>query len=89
MSQPSSSDTRPPVLYVKSFCPWCMLAKHKLRQLGVPYHEVNVSHDPKAFDEMERLSGQTCAPTLVVGDKVLADFGPEELQPFLREIGLA
>ena len=51
-------------------------------------NEVNVSGDRDAFAEMQRLSGQTYAPTLVVGDKVLADFGPEELEPFLKSVGL-
>jgi hypothetical protein len=33
---------------------------------------------------MRRISGQTYAPTLVVGDEVLPDFGPEELEHFLK-----
>jgi hypothetical protein len=34
---------------------------------------------------MKRLSGQTYAPTLAVGDLILADFGPEELEEFLQQ----
>jgi len=33
---------------------------------------------------MIRLSGQTYTPTLSVDDKLLADFGPDELQFFLN-----
>ena len=32
---------------------------------------------------MIHLSGQRLTPTLVVGDKVLPDFGPEDLRDFL------
>ena len=85
---PHSSISPTPVLYVKSFCAWCIMAERKLKQLGVNYKQVNVSKDPAAFDEMERISGQTYAPTMVVGDKVFADFGPEELEPFLKEVGV-
>lgn len=81
-------DNGKPTLYVKTFCPWCEMAEEELQRLGVTYDVVDVRRDRAAFDTMHRLSGQTYAPTLVVGDKVLADFGPEELEPFLQEIGL-
>lgn len=77
-----------PKLYVKGFCPWCWMAEKELKRLGVTYETINVSKDRSAFDEMLRLSGQTCAPTLVVNGEVLPDFGPEELEPFLKEVGL-
>ncbi len=37
------------------------------------------------YDEMIKLSGQRLTPTLVVDDKVLPDFGPEELDVFLKK----
>jgi len=77
-----------PVLYVKSFCPWCVLAERELKRLGVAYKAVNVSKDRAAFEEMKRLSNQTRAPTLVVNGEFLADFGPEELEPFWKQAGL-
>ena len=42
--------------------------------------------DARAFAEMEKISGQTFAPTLQVGGKVLADFGPEELEAFWKTL---
>jgi glutaredoxin len=58
-----------------------------LKRLGIEYKAVNVSKDDDAFEEMVRLSGQSYAPTLVVNGEVLADFGPEELEPFLKRAG--
>jgi hypothetical protein len=49
---------------------------------------VDVLRDGAAFAEMRRLSGQGLAPTLLAGDRVLADFGPEELEAFLEEHGI-
>jgi hypothetical protein len=46
---------------------------------------VDVIRDRSAFAEMKRLTGQTCAPALTVGDLILADFGPEELEEFLQQ----
>ena len=40
--------------------------------------------DHAAYAEMIRLTGQTYTPTLSVEDKLLADFGPDELQEFLQ-----
>lgn len=79
----------PLTLYIKMGCPWCDLAEDWLRAHGYQYTAVNVSADRKAFDEMIRLSGQRRAPTLRVADKILADFGPEELEPFLKSHGIA
>ena len=84
----SRADPSKPILYVKTFCSWCILAERELKRLGIEYETVNVSKDDDAFDEMVRLSGQSYAPTLVVNGEVLADFGPEELEPFLKKAGL-
>ena len=78
------SDPKLPVLYVKAGCPWCVDATAFLDKKGVDYREVDVLRNPQAMDEMVRLSGQTKAPTLKWADAVLADFGVDELEPFVR-----
>ena len=52
----------------------------------VPYETIDVIADSAAFEEMIRLSGQTCAPVLEVDGRILADFGPEELPGFLEKL---
>jgi hypothetical protein len=37
---------------------------------------------------MRKISGQSSAPTMTAGDLLLADFGVDELIPFLEEHGL-
>jgi len=49
---------------------------------GIAYEKLDVIADDAAFAEMIRLSGQELAPVLVVDEKILADFGPEELPKF-------
>lgn len=73
-------------LFVKSQCGWCERAKQWLNERGIAYQTINVSADPAAYTEMERLSGQTFAPVIDVDGKILADFGPEELAPFWESI---
>jgi glutaredoxin 3 len=73
-----------PILYVKPGCPWCHEVIEFLTEHGIGYREQNVVADRNAFTEMQRISGQTRAPTLDWHGKILADFGVEELVPFLR-----
>jgi len=72
------------LLYVKAGCPWCCVAEDYLNRHGYRYRSIDVRNDRSAFDELRRVSGQTFAPTLVVDGKVLPDFGPDELQHFLK-----
>ena len=75
-------------LYVKTWCPWCVRAKQVLDARGFVYEEIDVEASRGAYDEMIRVSGQRLTPTLTVGEKVLPDFGPEELVAFLEKHGL-
>jgi len=74
-----------PVIYVKSGCPWCEEAVEFLTDNGVSHREKNVTDDLVAFEEMRRISHQAKAPVLDWHGKVLADFGLDELKPFLLE----
>lgn len=74
-----------PILYVKEGCPWCQEAVSFLDEHGVSYKLREVTGDPAAWEEMQKKSGQTKAPTLDWRGKILADFGTDELVPFLRE----
>lgn len=74
-----------PILYVKQGCPWCDEAVEFLDGHGVGYRLKEVHSDAAAFEEMQKKSGQTKAPTLDWNGKILADFGTDELVPFLRE----
>jgi glutaredoxin 3 len=69
----SKSINRPRlILYVKTGCPWCSMAEEYLDRHGYQYVRVDVREGRAAFDEMKRISGQTCAPTLL-GAEVLPD----------------
>jgi glutaredoxin len=57
-----------------------------LDERGIKYEIIDVISDREAYDEMVRLSGQSCAPVIDVDGKILADFGPEELAQFWEKI---
>lgn len=78
-----------PTLYVKVGCPWCDDVIDYLDSNQIAYKRVVVSGNPTAMTEMIELSGQSKAPTMDWDGEVLADFGVEELVPFLKAHNVA
>lgn len=73
-----------PKLYVKTGCPWCEEVIDYLDEKGISYTKITVSGNAGAMQEMIDLSGQSKAPTMDWAGEVLADFGVDELIPFLK-----
>lgn len=78
-----------PILYVKTGCPWCDEVLDYLGAKAISFTKVTVSGDREAMQQMIDLSGQTKAPTMDWDGEVLADFGVDELIPFLRARNVA
>lgn len=77
-----------PILYLKLGCPWCEEVVDFLDRRNIPVEKVIVSGNREAMQEMIDLSGQTKAPTMDWHGEVLADFGVDELVPFLKDRGV-
>ena len=78
-----------PKLYVKTGCPWCDEVIDYLDAHKIAYQQIIVSGNRDAMQAMIDLSGQSKAPTLDWDGDVLADFGVDELVPFLNQRGLS
>ncbi len=74
-------------LFIKSYCPWCHKAIRWLDKTGVSYETLDVIEDDAAMAEMVRISGQDLAPVIEVDGRVLADFGPDELEEWWHDEG--
>jgi glutaredoxin 3 len=77
-----------PILYIKLGCPWCDEVTDYLDRKKIEVQAVVVSGNREAMQEMVDLSGQSKAPTLDWHGEVLADFGVDELVPFLKQRGV-
>jgi glutaredoxin len=75
-----------PKLYVKTGCPWCDEVIDYLDEHKIAYQAIVVSGNRAAMQEMVDLSGQSKAPTMDWDGEVLADFGVDELMPFLKAL---
>jgi glutaredoxin 3 len=78
-----------PILYIKPGCPWCDDVTAYLDRNHIPVRTVIVSGNREAMQEMIDLSGQSKAPTMDWHGEVLADFGVDELIPFLKQRGIS
>lgn len=76
-----------PTVYIKIGCPWCDDVVSYMEANNVPFKQVVVSGNKEAMQEMIDLSGQSKAPTMDWDGEVLADFGVDELIPFLKKKG--
>jgi glutaredoxin len=73
-----------PILYVKAGCPYCKAATDYLDQRSIPYEPVDVRGNDSKMKKLQELSGQTKTPTMDWDGEVLADFGTDELEEFLK-----
>jgi glutaredoxin 3 len=76
------------VVYVKSWCPWCVEALDYLKRHGYAFEVRDVQQDPEAYARMREISRQSLTPTLEVDGRVLADFDTGQLEAFLEQHGL-
>ena len=53
------------VIYTKDWCGYCHAAKSLLKQLNLPFTEIDVTHDQVQYGEMlKRSSGRTSVPQI-------------------------
>jgi glutaredoxin 3 len=72
-------------VYTTPSCPYCRQAKQFLSQRGVPFVEKNVAADPRAAQEMIRVSGQQGVPVITVDGQVVIGFNQPRLMQLLGQ----
>ncbi len=86
----SGTQPLPIVMYASPTCEDSELARDRLRELGVPFAEVNLDEDPEATRYVEHINnGFRSTPTIVFGDEAFIVVEPtvEELDAALRRAG--
>lgn len=53
-------------IYSTTTCPYCKLEKEYLDSKGIKYSNIFVDQDPKAAEEMVKISGQMGVPFTVI-----------------------
>lgn len=70
-------------IYSTPTCPYCKMAKEYLSSRGIAYHELDVSSNKEALEEMVKLSGQMGVPVIVVDNEVIVGFDRTRIENLL------
>jgi len=70
-------------VYSTPTCPYCHMAKDFLKELKVPFKDIDVSKDQKAAEQMIDESGQMGVPVIMIGDKIIVGFDREAIKKAL------
>jgi len=59
---------KPVVIYTTNYCPYCVRAKMLLKQKGVNFEEIDVTHNQDLRDEMtQKARGSKTVPQIFIG----------------------
>jgi len=73
-------------LFIKPWCGWCDEAIDWLEERNIPFEQLDVTNDRKAYQEMLELTGQTKAPCIDIDGEILADFDVGQLEKFWAKL---
>lgn len=61
-------------MYTKGYCSFCYAAKNLLTKRGLPFEEVSLSGDATAEREMQKLTGRTTVPQILINDTPIGGY---------------
>ena len=61
-------------IYTADYCGFCHAAKALLTRKGVPFDDIDVTHDAAARQEVAQRSGQSTVPQIFIGDESIGGF---------------
>ncbi len=64
----------PVVVYVTSYCGYCMMAKALLDRLQIPYRTVDVTGDAQARRDLVALTGRRTVPQIFIGGRSIGGY---------------
>lgn len=73
------------VVFCTTWCPACIQARRILRQLRIPFEEIDVEEENGAEERMRSLNGgSNKVPTIAIGELVLVEPSDAQLTEALR-----
>ncbi|MEX2503184.1 MAG: glutaredoxin family protein [Trueperaceae bacterium] len=78
-------------IYTTDRCGDCVATKRALDAAGVPFREVDITHDEKAARYVQQVNdGRRSVPTLAYGGTAvsLSNFSKRRLDAYLAQVGL-
>ena len=80
-----STNSQPNViLFTTPTCSFCTTAKRYLREKQIRFKEIDVSKDQKAALDMQRKSGTTGVPVILVNNRPIVGFDKPKINRLLN-----
>lgn len=70
-------------VYSTPTCPWCTRAKQLLKENNIIFHELDVSNNESAAQEMIQKSGQMGVPVLEIDGEIIVGFDRDRIKSAL------
>ena len=72
------------VVFSTPTCSWCRKLKSYLKENKIRFVDVDVSKDPKAFQDMIKRSGKYGVPQIWINNKPFIGFDKEKIDRLLK-----
>jgi len=72
------------VVFSTPSCGWCRKVKSYLRDKGFKFRDVDISRDQKAAMDVQRRTGSTSVPVILINNRPIIGFNKAEIDKLLR-----
>lgn len=72
------------VIFTSPTCSWCKRAMQFLRERRFRFKEIDVSKSPSSIAELQRVSGQTGVPVLLINNHPVVGFDVAKIKRLLN-----
>lgn len=71
------------IMFSTPTCSYCNLAKRYFRENKIKFRDVDVSRDQKAAMDMQRKTGQTGVPVIMINNRPIVGFDKPKINKLL------
>jgi len=79
----TSVNTAKVILFTTPTCSFCVAAKRYFREKNIRFREVDVSRDEAAARDMQRKTGQSGVPVILINNKPIVGFDKPKINQML------
>jgi glutaredoxin 3 len=72
------------IVFTSPSCGWCRKVKSYLREKGFKFRDVDISRDQRAATDVQRRTGSTSVPVILINNKPIIGFNKAEIDKQLR-----
>jgi len=71
------------IIFTTPSCPWCRKTKQYLKDRGFSFKEVNILQRRSAVKDIQRMTGQTGVPVVVINNRPVVGFNKSKIDRLL------